>query len=254
MSDGAVPDDVADLPSLAPGCSSVAALDALVVDCRACPRLVAWREEVGRTRRAAFRDQEYWARPLPGFGDPEAAIQVVGLAPSAHGSNRTGRMFTGDRSGDVLFAALHRAGLASRPTATSADDGLRLNGVRLTAPVRCAPPADRPTPAERRRCGPYLARELELVGPRVVLVLGGFGWRAMLATLVEQGWDVPRPRPRFRHGAELPLVHADGRATTLLGCYHVSPRNVSTGVLTPAMLDAVLHRARTLAGLAALDS
>ena len=224
---------------------SAAGLDALAAEvtaCRACPRLVEWREEVGRVRRRAFADQDYWARPVPGVGDPDAAIVVVGLAPAAHGANRTGRMFTGDRSGDFLFAALHRAGLASQPVSTGRDDGLRLLGCRVTAAVRCAPPANRPTPQERERCRPFLARELELcVRARVVLALGAIGWDAALRTLAP-----PRPWPRFGHGAEAPLGHL-----TLVGAYHPSQQNTFTGRLTPAMMDAVLARCRALAGLGA---
>ncbi|HEY5553518.1 MAG TPA: uracil-DNA glycosylase family protein, partial [Cellulomonas sp.] len=160
------------------------------MECRACPRLVAWREHVGDVKRAAFRTETYWARPVPGFGDPSARIVVVGLAPAAHGANRTGRMFTGDRSGAFLVASMHRTGLASGPTSVRADDGLTLTGIRVTAPVRCAPPGNAPTPTERRACGPWLARELELVEPDVAVVLGGFGWQALLTTLAEQGWDV----------------------------------------------------------------
>lgn len=236
-------------PTRAAGAATLDALRDVVVGCRACPRLVAWREEVARTRRAAFRDETYWARPVPGFGDPRAGVLVVGLAPAAHGANRTGRMFTGDRSGDVLFAAMHRTGFANQPTSVAADDGLRLTGIRVTAPVRCAPPANAPTPQERRTCAPFLGREVELLAPtvRVVVVLGGFGWQALLATLAEQGWVVPRPRPRFGHGAEVTLVHDDGRRLTLLGCYHVSQQNTFTGRLTPPMLDAVLLRSRELA-------
>ncbi|WP_298458741.1 uracil-DNA glycosylase [uncultured Cellulomonas sp.] len=239
-------------PRTAGTAGTVAELDALVVDCCACPRLVAWREEVAVVKRAAFRDETYWARPAPGFGDASARILVVGLAPAAHGANRTGRMFTGDRSGDFLFASLHRTGFASQPTSTHAGDGLTLTGLRLTAPVRCAPPANLPRPDERRRCGPWLGRELELVDPDVVVVLGGFGWTALLATLAEQGWVVPRPRPRFGHGAEVTLTGPGARTLTLLGCFHVSQQNTFTGRLTPAMLDAVLVRARDLAGLAGL--
>ncbi|WP_278234548.1 uracil-DNA glycosylase [Isoptericola sp. AK164] len=227
-------------------------LDALVVSCRACPRLVAWREQVGREKRAAFRDQTYWARPVPGFGDTRAAVVVVGLAPAAHGANRTGRMFTGDRSGDFLFAALHRTGFASRPDATGRDDGMVLDGVRLVAPVRCVPPDNRPTPDERRRCAPFLARELELLAPtlQVAVALGALGWNALLAALAGQGWAVPRPRPRFGHGAAIDLAPDDGGPGRLavLGSYHVSPHNTSTGRLTPAMLDAVLDRAAALTG------
>jgi uracil-DNA glycosylase len=239
------PDDPC-YPLLAADAGSIAGLDDLVTHCRACPRLVEWRELVGREKRAAFRDETYWARPVPGFGDPHAGILVVGLAPAAHGANRTGRMFTGDRSGDFLFAALHRAGLANQATSSRADDGLTLTGIRITAPVRCAPPANAPTPEERRRCAPFLAAELRLVRPRVALVLGAFGWQALLDTLADLGWDVPRPRPRFAHGAEVRLVGPDGSELTLLGCFHVSQQNTFTGRLTPQMLDAVLARARAL--------
>jgi uracil-DNA glycosylase len=209
-------------------------LEAEVVSCRACPRLVAWREEVGRARRRAFADQEYWARPVPGFGDPDPWIVVVGLAPAAHGANRTGRMFTGDRSGDVLFAALHRAGLASQPISRQRGDGLRLRGCRVTAAVRCAPPGNRPAPEERARCLPYLQRELGLCqGAVVLLALGSLAWDAALRALA-----APRPRPRFGHGAEARIGER-----WLLGCYHPSQQNVFTGRLTPAMLDEVLARA-----------
>ena len=219
-----------------------------MIECRACPRLVAWREAVAIEKRASFRDQIYWGRPVPGFGDPEARIVIVGLAPAAHGANRTGRMFTGDRSGDFLYAGLHRAGLANQPTAVSLDDGLTLTGVRVTAPVRCAPPANKPTPQERRNCAPWLARELQLVGPsvRVLITLGGFGWQALLETLGELGWQVPRPRPAFGHGAEVVLVSPEGREVTLLGCFHVSQQNTFTAKLTPQMLDDVLERAVAL--------
>ena len=216
---------------------SLAALEAEIVSCRACPRLVAWREEVGRVKRRAFADQEYWARPVPGFGDPDPWLVVVGLAPSAHGANRTGRVFTGDPSGDVLFAALWRAGLASQPESTGRDDGMRLRGCRVAAAVRCAPPDNRPAPDERERCRPYLVRELSLCpGVRVLLALGAVGWDAALRAL-----DVPRPWPRFGHGSEARLGDL-----WLLGSYHPSPQNVSTGRLTPAMLDEVLTRAASL--------
>lgn len=249
LTPGRPPGDPADAPDRAAAAADLTALDALVPTCRACPRLVAWREHVAQVKRASFRDDEYWARPVPGFGDPHAPVLVVGLAPAAHGANRTGRMFTGDRSGDFLFAAMHRVGLANQPTSTHAGDGLRLTGVRVTAPVRCAPPDNAPTPDERRRCAPFLARELLLVDPAVVVVLGGFGWTALLASLAEQGWAVPRPRPVFGHGTEVVLRHATdpGRALTLLGCFHVSQQNTFTGRLTPAMLDAVLLRAVELA-------
>src|SRR6478609_9160102 len=197
------PTSAVDVVRAAAAATDLAALDAVVPTCRACPRLVAWRELVGVEKRAAFRDETYWARPVPGFGDPEAAVLVVGLAPAAHGANRTGRMFTGDRSGDFLFAAMHRTGFASQATSTRMGDGLTLTDIRATAPVRCAPPDNAPTPDERRTCAPFLARELEIVGPAVVVVLGGFGWQALLATLRDLGWDVPRPRPPFGHGVEV---------------------------------------------------
>src|SRR6478609_2998954 len=242
------PTSAVDVVRAAAAATDLAALDAVVPTCRACPRLVAWRELVGVEKRAAFRDETYWARPVPGFGDPEAAVLVVGLAPAAHGANRTGRMFTGDRSGDFLFAAMHRTGFANQPVSVSRDDGLTLTDIRVTAPVRCAPPANDPTPDERRTCGPYLGRELQLVRPGVVVVLGAFGWQALLTTLAEQGWDVPRPRPRFGHGVELVLSGPGGAQVVLLGCFHVSQQNTFTGRLTPDMLDAVLLRARALAG------
>ncbi len=211
-----------------------------MVACRACPRLVAWREEVGRVKRASFTGEEYWARPVPGFGDPAAHLVIVGLAPAAHGANRTGRMFTGDRSGDFLFGAVHRTGYANQATSDHLDDGLLLTGAFITAPVRCAPPANKPTPAERDRCRPFLERELELLDRvRVVLALGQFGY-VVVAGLV----GAPRPRPKFTHGLEVLLP--GGR--TLLTSYHVSQQNTFTKTLTPAMLDRVLHRARQLSG------
>lgn len=210
-----------------------------VVACRACPRLVEWREEVGREKRAAYRDEEYWARPVPGFGDPDARLVVVGLAPAAHGANRTGRMFTGDRSGDFLYAALHRAGYASQPESTGRDDGMVLSGAWITAPVRCAPPANKPTTAERDACRPFLDRELALLPhARVFLALGSFGYQGLTSYLGVS------PRPPFGHGVE--ATTADGR--TVLASYHVSQQNTFTGKLTPAMLDQVLARARSLTG------
>jgi uracil-DNA glycosylase family 4 len=210
-----------------------------VASCRACPRLVEWRERVAEEKVARFADWEYWARPVPGFGDPDAHLLVVGLAPAAHGANRTGRPFTGDRSGDFLYAALHRVGYANQPTSVSADDGLRLTGAFITAPVKCAPPANKPTPQERDTCKPYLDRELALLPRvRVLLALGKFGWDAVCTSFGV------RPRPVFAHGAEASLPA--GR--TLLGSYHVSQQNTFTGVLTPDMLDAVLQRARHLGG------
>jgi len=235
------PDDVR---RLADGSSTLDRLAARVSVCRACPRLVEWRETVARERRRAFADQPYWGRPVPSFGDPDARILVVGLAPAAHGANRTGRMFTGDRSGEWLYAALHRAGLASQPHAVAADDGLRLYGVRIAAPVHCAPPANKPTPEERDTCRPWLARELRLVWPqlRVIVVLGGFGWAALWPALREAGVGLPSRLPLFGHGT---AALVDGR--TVLGCYHVSQQNTFTGRLTAAMLDDVLGRAAALA-------
>jgi uracil-DNA glycosylase len=223
-------------------------LDAASSTCRACPRLVAWREEVARVKRRSFADEPYWGRPVPGWGDANAEIAIVGLAPAAHGGNRTGRVFTGDRSGDWLFAALYRAGLAAQPTSVRADDGQRLIGVRMVAAVRCAPPANKPTPQERDTCRPWLVRELQLLAPtlRVVVVLGGFGWQALLPNLAVAGYRLPRPLPRFGHGARLDLVDADGRALYVIGCYHPSQQNTFTGKLTQAMLDDVLELAKKL--------
>ncbi|MDP9478299.1 MAG: uracil-DNA glycosylase [Actinomycetota bacterium] len=215
----------------------LAALEREVVSCRRCPRLVEWRERVAREKRAAYAQETYWGRPVAGFGDPEARIVVFGLAPAAHGANRTGRFFTGDRSGDFLFAALHRAGFASKPVSRHREDGLRLSGLWITAAVRCAPPQNRPTPAERDACLPYSARELGLLNARVLVCLGAFAWDAALRLLQI------RPKPKFGHGAEV----ASG-GPVLLGCYHPSQQNTFTGVLKPQMLDAVLLRAKELAG------
>jgi uracil-DNA glycosylase family 4 len=223
-------------------------LDAAVVECRACERLVRWREEIAATRRRAYAGEQYWGRPVPGFGDERAPLLVLGLAPAAHGGNRTGRVFTGDRSGDWLFAALHRAGLADRPASVHRDDGLRLTGCRVTAAVRCAPPANRPTPQERDACGRWLDLEIAALAPtlRCVVALGGFAWDAGLRSLDRLGRSFPRPRPRFAHGAEVP-VPGPGPDLTLLGCYHVSQQNTFTGRLTEAMLDDVFRRAVSLA-------
>ncbi|MGY0499166.1 uracil-DNA glycosylase [Nocardia sp. FBN12] len=236
-------------PRAARDSPDIAALDRLVSTCRACPRLVAWREEVAVVKRAAFRDEQYWGRPVPGFGPVDARILVVGLAPAAHGGNRTGRMFTGDPSGNVLFGALHTVGLATGAHPVSRADGIELVSTRLTAPVHCAPPDNKPTPEERRRCAPFLSRELELLRPtlRVIVVLGAFGWQALFTVLLAGGWNVPRPRPRFAHGAQVVLTHPDGRSVTVLGSYHVSQRNTATGRVTPAMIEDVLLRAKTIA-------
>jgi uracil-DNA glycosylase len=214
-----------------------------VVRCRACPRLVAWREEVARVKRRAYLAERYWGRPVPGFGDAGAALLVVGLAPGAHGANRTGRMFTGDASGDFLYAALHRAGLASQPTSERRDDGLTLRGCYITAAARCVPPDNAPTAAELARCAPFLDRELALLRPRAVLALGAVAWDAALAAFARAGAEVPRPRPRFAHAAEVSLPGAPA----LVASYHVSRQNTQTGRLTSAMFDAVVRRAVQLA-------
>ncbi|MFC9331490.1 uracil-DNA glycosylase [Kitasatospora sp. NPDC057015] len=250
--DRAEPADPAHPAHAAQVCHDLAELDAAVVDCRACPRLVAWREEAARTKRRAYLDWDYWARPIPGFGPPDAPLLLVGLAPAAHGANRTGRIFTGDPSGDLLYAELHRLELASRPDSVRHGDGLELYGVRITDPVRCAPPDNRPTPAERDTCRPWIARELALLRPtaRAVVALGGFAWQALLPALAAAGWEPPRPRPAFGHGAHVSLPAADGGPPLeLFGCYHVSPRNTFTGRLTPVMLRDVLRTAARTAGL-----
>ena len=218
------------------------ALDRDVVGCRACPRLVEWREDVAREKRAAYRDERYWGRPIPGFGDPTARIVVLGLAPAAHGANRTGRVFTGDRSGDWLFRAMHRAGLANQPTSVSADDGLALTDAWVTAAVKCAPPANQPLPAERDACAPFLTRELAaLSSTKVVVCLGGFGYDAAC-----RHFDV-RPRPKFGHGVEVDLAERHGSGPLLLCSFHPSQQNTFTGRLTEPMLDAVFARAVELA-------
>ena len=209
-----------------------------IVACRRCPRLVEWRERAATEKRAAFRDWEYWGRPVPGLGDPQASLLVVGLAPAAHGGNRTGRVFTGDRSADWLFRALHRAGYANQPTSEHRDDGLRLDGAYINAAVRCAPPANKPSTAERDACRPYLERELALLPQlRVIVALGAFAYTVVATTIGL------RPRPRFVHGVETPLP--DGRR--LLGSYHPSPRNTFTGKLTEEMFDGIFRRAREIA-------
>jgi uracil-DNA glycosylase len=237
----------------------LAELDARVSVCSACPRLVRWREDVARDKRASFADQPYWGRPIAGWGAPttgaggageEARLVIFGLAPAANGGNRTGRVFTGDSSGDWLFASLHRVGLATRPTSVHAGDGQRLVGARMVAAVRCAPPANKPTVAERDTCAPWINRELALLAPtaRVVVALGGYGWDAALRALAGAGYVVPRPKARFGHGAAVSVVR-ESHEVTLLGCYHPSQHNTFTGRLTPAMLDEVFARARDLAGL-----
>ncbi len=227
--------------------SELAALEGQIHGCRRCARLVAWREEVARTKRAAYRDQTYWGRPVAGFGDPEARVLLVGLAPAAHGGNRTGRVFTGDRSGDFLFGALHRAGFASQAESRRRGDGMELRDAFVTAIVRCAPPANRPTAEERAECQRWLEAELDLLAnARVAVALGGEAWRQLLRVFRERGLTVPRPAPRFGHGVEAAVEE-----WTLLGAYHPSQQNTFTGRLTPPMLDAVLVRARELAASSA---
>ncbi|MBT0565835.1 uracil-DNA glycosylase [Williamsia sp. CHRR-6] len=236
--------------------SDLAALDTAVCECRACPRLVAWREQVAREKKRAYADHIYWGRGVPGFGPATARLLIVGLAPAAHGANRTGRMFTGDRSGDVLFAALHAVGLANQPNSDSVGDGMALHDVRITAPVHCAPPANAPTPAERDACAHWLQSELTILAPRLraVVALGAFGWQAALTALQTHGRVIGVPRPRFGHGKHVDLPYADrprARPLRLYGSYHVSQQNTFTGRLTPAMLESVLADAAEFAGIRA---
>jgi uracil-DNA glycosylase len=219
-------------------------LNAEIVACRRCPRLVEWRERVAREKRAAFADKQYWGRPVPGFGDSMARILVVGLAPAAHGGNRTGRIFTGDRSGDFLFVALHRCGLANQPTSISRDDGLRLRDLYIAAVNRCCPPGNRPTPGERDNCLPYLSKEVELLPRlRVLVALGSFAWDGVLMALAANGHATPRPRPAFGHGSEAVVGPYH-----LVGSFHPSQQNTFTGKLTPDMLEAVFRRAQAVTG------
>ncbi|MEX2276148.1 MAG: uracil-DNA glycosylase [Actinomycetota bacterium] len=212
-----------------------------VTECRACPRLVDWREKVARDKTARFADETYWARPVPGFGDPLARILVLGLAPAAHGGNRTGRIFTGDRSGDFLYGSLHRVGLANQPISVARDDGLSLRDCYVTAVVRCAPPANKPTPQERDRCLPFLQRELDaLPRARVIVTLGAFGWDGALRALAARGAAM-RPKPRFAHAAEVSVG-----TITMIGCFHPSQQNTFTGRLTEPMIDAIFRRARSV--------
>ncbi|MCV7399393.1 uracil-DNA glycosylase [Mycobacterium fragae] len=248
--DTAVASTPAQVAAMAEAVEAVDQLDAEVSVCRACPRLVEWREQTAVTKRRSFADQPYWGRPVPGWGAEHPRLMVVGLAPAAQGGNRTGRVFTGDRSGDVLYAALYRAGLANSPISVDAADGLMLRGTRVAAAVRCAPPDNAPTPAERATCAPWLTAEWRLTGGdvRVIVALGGFGWRSALDMVRSGGGQVPRPQPKFGHGATATLHAAHGEVV-LLGCYHPSQQNTFTGKLTEAMLDDVFHQARKLAGI-----
>jgi uracil-DNA glycosylase family 4 len=233
---------------------ALAILEGEVTTCRRCPRLVAWREQVAREKRAAFKDEDYWGRPIPGFGDPRGRVLILGLAPAAHGGNRTGRVFTGDRSGDFLFASLHRTGFANQPTSVARGDGLALTGAWITAAVRCAPPANKPTPEERDACMPWTVAELEHVDQvRVVVCLGQFAWDAALRLRTALGRPPVRPKPKFGHGAlwydDVAADGAGGAGLALLGTYPPSQQNTFTGVLTAEMLDDVFRTARDVAGL-----
>jgi uracil-DNA glycosylase len=245
--------DAAEVRELASGAPTLLELVARQSVCRACPRLVDWREEVARVRRRSFATEQYWGRPIPGWGDDEPEIVILGLAPAAHGGNRTGRVFTGDRSGDFLFASLYRCGLADSPVSVTAGDGQRLRHARMVAAVRCAPPANKPTPVERDTCAPWLIEEFRRVEPsaRVIVCLGGFAWQATWPVLRATGFELPRRRPPFGHGAEAELAPPGpgGAPLLLLGCYHPSQQNTFTGRVTPDMLDAVFLRAREYSGL-----
>lgn len=242
--DGAADADAVSL--MAGSATNLTALTRDITNCRACPRLVQWREQIGRDRRKSFSDQPYWARPVPGFGAEQPTVLVIGLAPAAHGGNRTGRVFTGDRSGDWLFASMFRTGLANQVESVGLEDGLHLFDTRVLAAVRCAPPANKPTTIERDTCAPWLDRELALVRPtlRVVVALGAFGWASALSALARAGEVMPSPKPKFGHGVEVSVG-----TVTLLGCYHPSQQNTFTGTLTEPMLDAVMARAAALGGV-----
>ena len=245
-----VADSAEQVRELASGAASLPELTARQSVCRACPRLVAWREEVAAMRRKSFAAEQYWGRPIAGWGDPAPSVLIVGLAPAAHGGNRTGRVFTGDRSGDFLFASLYRCGLATQPTSVSADDGQRLIGARMVAAVRCAPPENKPTPGERDTCAPWLEAELRMVAGslRSVVVLGGFAWQALWPVLAGASFTLPRRRPAFGHGAEVELTGPGGTPVLLIGCYHPSQQNTFTGRVTGEMTDAVFTRARVYRG------
>ena len=245
-----VADSAEQVRELASGAASLPELTARQSVCRACPRLVAWREEVAAMRRKSFAAEQYWGRPIAGWGDLAPSVLIVGLAPAAHGGNRTGRVFTGDRSGDFLFASLYRCGLATQPTSVSADDGQRLTGARMVAAVRCAPPENKPTPGERDTCAPWLEAELRMVAGslRSIVVLGGFAWQALWPVLAGASFTLPRRRPAFGHGAEVELTGPGGTPVLLIGCYHPSQQNTFTGRVTGEMTDAVFTRARDYRG------
>jgi uracil-DNA glycosylase len=246
-----VASDPAAVRALAASAGTLAELSARQSVCRACPRLVSWREQVAAEKRRSFRSEPYWGRPVPGWGDDQPGVLIAGLAPAAHGGNRTGRIFTGDRSGDVLFGSLWRCGLAAQPTSVAAGDGQRLIGTRMAAAVRCAPPANKPSVTERDTCAPWLTAELSLLAEhlRVIVCLGHFAWQAIWAQLTSLGAQVPRPRPAFGHGAEILLDRKPAGPLLVLGCYHPSQQNTFTGRVTGDMLDAIFLRAREQAGL-----
>ena len=245
-----VADSAEQVRELASGAATLAELTARQSVCRACPRLVAWREEVAALRRKSFAAEQYWGRPIAGWGDPAPSVLIVGLAPAAHGGNRTGRVFTGDRSGDFLFASLYRCGLAAQPTSVRAGDGQRLIGARMVAAVKCAPPENKPTPGERDTCAPWLEAELRMVAGslRSIVVLGGFAWQALWPVLAGASFTLPRRRPAFGHGAEVELTGPGGTPVLLIGCYHPSQQNTFTGRVTGEMTDAVFTRARDYRG------
>ena len=245
-----VADSAEQVRELASGAASLPELTARQSVCRACPRLVAWREEVAALRRKSFAAERYWGRPIAGWGDPAPSVLIVGLAPAAHGGNRTGRIFTGDRSGDFLFASLYRCGLAAQPASVRAGDGQRLIGARMVAAVKCAPPENKPTPDERDTCAPWLEAELRMVAGslRSIVVLGGFAWQALWPVLAGASFTLPRPRPAFGHGAEVELTGPGGTPLLLIGCYHPSQQNTFTGRVTGEMTDAVFTRARDYRG------
>lgn len=249
--DTSVAHTAADVVRLAGSAPRLADLDARITVCQACPRLVEWREEIARVKRRSFADQPYWGRPAPGFGDPYAKLLIVGLAPAAHGANRTSRMFTGDRSGDWLYGALHRSGLAARPDSAHAGDGQKLFGARIVSTVRCAPPLNKPTTGERDTCAPWLHAEFAILLPRtkVIVALGQYGWDAALRTLREMGASVPKPKPKFGHNARTVVTMDDGAEITVLGCFHPSQQNTFTGRLTVPMIDEVFTAARETAGI-----
>jgi uracil-DNA glycosylase family 4 len=245
-----VADSAEQVRELASGAASLPELTARQSVCRACPRLVAWREEVAALRRKSFAAERYWGRPIAGWGDPAPSVLIVGLAPAAHGGNRTGRIFTGDRSGDFLFASLYRCGLAAQQASVRAGDGQRLIGARMVAAVKCAPPENKPTPGERDTCAPWLEAELRMVAGslRSIVVLGGFAWQALWPVLAGASFTLPRPRPAFGHGAEVELTGPGGTPLLLIGCYHPSQQNTFTGRVTGEMTDAVFTRARDYRG------